>query len=121
MITAHELNPHGYVPTDEQSQNLAELLKRINEVRTAYGKPLTVTSGLRSASDQQRINPGAPRSYHLLGAAADISDPDGALYAWCKANEPLLERVGLWLEERQGAWQHFQIYPPRSGHRWFLP
>lgn len=120
-ITAKELNPHDYPTDGEVAANLAILLERMNKVRAAYGKPMTVTSGLRSPSDQARINPNAPKSKHLIGAACDISDPDGALYDWCKANEDLLASIGLWLEHRMGSWQHFQVIPPKSGHRWFFP
>ena len=122
-ITFNELL-HGHsiadVPIAHQ-HNLEDLLKAINVVRDAYGKPLTVTSGYRTQADQQRINPKAPRSNHLTGCAVDIADSDGALHAWCKAHESVLEAAGLWCEERQGGWQHFQCVAPRSGHRWFQP
>lgn len=121
MISAQELNPHNYPTTNEQSTNLAALLVAINKIRTAWGKPMIVTSGLRSEVDQQRINPKAPKSNHLIGAAVDIADADGSLNAWCKANESELVAAGLWCEERMGSWQHFQIYPPHSEHRWFYP
>lgn len=117
----HELNPHGYKPTDEQWANLQILHERMNLVRKEYGKPMIVTSGLRSEADQARINPKAPKSKHLLGLACDIYDPGADLYRWCKAHEDFLTANGLWMEERQGPWQHFQAAPPRSGKRWFIP
>lgn len=120
MITLRELNPHNYLPTPEQDKNLAVLLEKINKIRMLYGKPMIVTSGLRSIADQARINPGAPKSKHLIGAAVDIAD-DGSLYKWLKSNPELLIEVGLWCEERQGPWQHFQCIPPNSGNRWFIP
>ena len=82
---------------------------------------MIVTSGVRSEADQARINPSAPRSKHIIGAAVDIADADGSLYAWCKENEAELEAAELWCEERQGGWQHFQCIPPKSGKRWFNP
>lgn len=120
-ISMNELNPHGYELTPEIKANLDILFERINKVRDAYGKPMIVTSGLRSDADQARINPSAPKSNHLTGSAVDISDPDGSIYDWCKANESILAEIGLWMEERMGGWQHFQIWPPKSGHRWFFP
>lgn len=123
MISAKELNPKGYATTPEQEANLAILLERMNKVRAAYGKPMTVTSGLRSDADQKRINPGAPKSMHLRGAACDIADSDGALKQWIKANVSILETVGLWCEDFSACpnWIHFQIYPPKSGKRFFIP
>lgn len=121
MISFGELNPHNYSITPEVDENLKTLMARINIVRAAYGVPMTVTSGLRSIADQARINPSAPKSNHLIGAAVDIADGDGKVYDWCKANEQVLVDAGLWCEERQGGWQHFQIFPPKSGKRWFQP
>lgn len=121
MISAHELNPHGYPTDPEQAANLAVLLERINQIRATWGKPMTITSGLRSAADQARINPGAPKSKHLLGAACDVLDRDGALMRWLKAEPQHLEDAGLWCEEGTKGWVHFQIIPPGSGRRWFLP
>lgn len=123
MITLKELNPKGYDPTVEQAANLAILLERINKVRKAYGKPMIVTSGLRSNADQQRINPSAPRSKHLMGAAVDIADKDADLYNWARKNESLLAEIGLWCEDGRYTlgWVHFQILPPRSGKRFFIP
>lgn len=123
MITRKELNPHGYPETGDIKSNLDVLLFRINKIRIAYGVPMVVTSGLRSQADQKRINPKAPKSNHLLGAACDISDPDGKLKEWVKANVKLLEETGLWMEDflSTPTWCHFQIYPPKSGNRFFIP
>jgi len=82
---------------------------------------MMVTSGLRSDADQQRINPSAPKSNHLLGNACDILDQSGELYQWCVDNQKLLAEIGLWLETRQGPWVHMQRVPPKSGRRFFNP
>lgn len=121
MIIRKELNPHSYPETAEVSGNLDTLLQRINVVRTAWGRPMTVTSGLRSQADQDRINPGAPKSKHLIGAAVDIADSTGDLYRWLKSDPSILERAQLWCEAGTIGWCHFQIFPPKSGKRWFLP
>lgn len=123
MISASELNPHGYKTTPEQADNLAILLERMNKLRAAWGSPMTVTSGLRSDADQARINPGAPKSHHLTGEACDILDGAKALQRWIKANVPLLESIGLWCEDFDSTpdWVHFQIVPPKSGKRFFIP
>ncbi len=125
MIKLEELNLHDYPTTPEILHNLEDLLIKINLVRTAYGIPMTVTSGLRSDAQQQQLiaqgKSNAPKSHHLEGKAVDILDTDGALNQWCKDNTSVLESAGLWCEVRQGGWQHFQTVPPKSGNRFFNP
>ena len=125
MISLKELNPHNYPTTDEIDANLNTLLERLNRIREAYGIPMTITSGLRDAAQQEALiaagKSNAPKSKHLIGCAADIADADGKFYDWCKANEALLEEVGLWCEARMGGWQHLQSLAPKSGKRWFIP
>lgn len=125
MISLAELNPHKYPTTPEIDANLAILLERLNKVRAKWGKPMTITSGLRSDAQQKDLiaqgKSNAPKSKHLIGAAADIFDPHGYFYDWCKANSDLLEEIGLWCEERQGNWQHMQCIAPSSGKLWFIP
>ena len=123
MISPKELNPNQYPVDHETAGNLATLHFRINQVRREWGKPMIVTSGLRSQADQTRINPKASKSKHLIGAACDISDPKGELAAWCLANEKRLAEIGLWMEHPSvtKTWMHFQILPPKSGKRFFLP
>lgn len=116
--------------------NLEDLQKRVNVIRAAWGKPMIVTSGYRTLQDHLRIyseinakrrKRGQPPlrvpmgSRHMSGEAVDISDPDGKLMEWCKANEATLEKAELWMEEGTVGWCHFQIRPPRSGKRFFLP
>lgn len=120
---AEMLRPHSIadVPINIQI-NMDDFLKRINVIRTMWGQPMHVTSGYRTAVDQRRINPKAiDTSKHLIGKAIDILDVSGDLNAWLKRGEWMLEDNGLWCEERQGNWQHFQSEPPKSGHRWFNP
>lgn len=125
MITKQELNPHKYTLTAEQEVNQLILLASINKIQTTWGKPMTVTSGVRSQADQTKINPNAPKSKHLLGAAVDIADSDGKLYTWCKANDATLAEAGLYCEEGTKGWVHFQCIAFGSyksgGTRWFKP
>ena len=131
MITEQELNPKGFKLSPEQEKNFPVLLEKINKVRTAYGKPMTVTSGVRSIDDHKRIyrEKGIPEdkvpmgSNHLKAAAVDIRDRDGALAKWVKENEKLMEEIDLWMEatEFTKGWVHFQIFPPKSGKRFFNP
>lgn len=133
MITLKELNPKGHLLTEEQEVNLPILHRRINIIREKRALSMVVTSGVRSVEDHKRIYTEKARkagmtafrvpmgSMHLKGAAVDIYDPGGELYRWCKENEGVLVEAALWCEEGTNGWVHFQIYPPKSGKRWFLP
>lgn len=127
MIKLSELNKRNYPTTPMIEQNLHELCRRLNIVRKAYGKPMIVTSGLRSEKQQQELikagKSNAPKSKHLTGHAADISDPNGELAKWCLENVKVLEEAGLWCEDFNftPTWCHFQTVPPRSGNRFFKP
>lgn len=134
MITIDELlsNQASFDSLDKKVQdNLKELHKRINIVRLAYGKPMIVTSGLRTLKHHLDIYarkgiypPKVPmKSNHLSGRAVDFADANGELKKWVKANIKLMEEVGLWLEDFSATktWCHFQINPPKSGNRFFLP
>ena len=123
MVTMQELNSKNYTLTEEQKLNLGKLYIAINNIRTAYGKSMKVTSGVRSMEDQMRINPSAPKSKHLLGAACDISDTNGDLWKWLMVNMQLLIDNNLYLEDKSATptWVHFQIIGPKSGKRIFKP
>jgi uncharacterized protein YcbK (DUF882 family) len=123
MITLKELNPHSYPTTPEIDANLVILLEKLNKLRADYGKPMSVSSGLRSQADQARINPSAPKSKHLLGAACDFVDKDGEIDKWCLANISKLKEYGLYLEspEKTPGWSHLQSQQPKSGNIVFLP
>ncbi len=139
MITMEELL-NGRVLSDQPNQtqnNLRLLLEKLNEVRKLYGKPMGVTSGLRTPLDHLRIyQEKAARekkpfdikrvptaSKHLIGAAADIYDPKRTLTAWCLTHQDDLERLGLYCEDFNytRSWVHFQITAPKSGKRFFKP
>jgi uncharacterized protein YcbK (DUF882 family) len=125
--------------SEDIKNNLNILFEKSNKLRNIYGKPMIVTSGLRTTDDHLRIykekaeKAGIPfdesevpmRSKHLYGQAVDIFDPNADLYNWCLSNEKILVEIGLWLEHRQGVWQHFQIVPFNSyksnGTIWFIP
>lgn len=125
QATVNELEP-------DILKNLNELLVKINVIRTSWGKPMKVTSGLRTMQHHLEIyakkgitDPARipMKSNHLFGRAVDISDPARELQKWCKANEGLLASTGLWMEDFSvtNTWCHFQINPPKSGSRWFMP
>lgn len=131
MITKEELNPKNFPLTEEQKNNLQILHERINKIRSAYGKPMIVTSGVRDVNDHIRIyrekgisDDKIPMgSKHLKGQAVDIADSKKELADWCKNNQNLLEEFELWLEDLDSTvgWVHFQTVPPKSGKRFFKP
>lgn len=122
--------------SQEKLINLNVLLLSINKFRSAYAKPMFITSGFRTHDDHIRIyrELAAKRhqpfdeskipwgSQHLVCAAIDVYDKDGSLMKFCKANVKLLEECELWMEEEDDIPRcHFQIFPPKSGKRFFKP
>lgn len=107
--------------SSELQANAQLTVTRANDLLAHFGSYRSCTSGYRSKADQMRINPSAIHSNHLTCSAVDLEDEDGKLNKFCKDNQNLLETIGLWCEERQGNWQHIQIVPPKSGHRFFFP
>jgi len=111
--------------------NVTILLEKINVIRTAWAKPMKVNSGFRTMQHHLEIYKAkgtAPskipmKSKHLYGQAVDISDPQRLLQTWCKQNVQILESTGLWMEHFSvtTTWCHFQIVPPPSGNRFFMP
>jgi len=135
VINKKELNPHDYPLSAEQLTNFETLHTKLNRIRQDFGKPMIITSGVRSIEDQTRIDrkrigvsgkPAAVRkgSCHLKAAAADIADRTGELAAW------LLEDHGRRLKEYDvyiedpivtKVYVHIQVLAPRSGNRVFQP
>lgn len=118
MLHGHMIND---VP-DNVQHAMEDFLVKINKLRDAWGKPMIVTSGYRDAADQARINPKVTQSKHMTGHAIDILDTDASLWQWVN-NDGLqcLVDNGLYCEERQGVWVHFQDQAPVSGRRFFEP
>lgn len=122
-----ELNKRKYPTTAIIDGNLNELCRRLNKIRAAWGKPMIVTSGLRSEAQQQDLikagKSAATKSKHLLGLAADIQDEGNLLYDFLAANPKLMEEAGIWCESKVATanWCHIQISPPNSGRRFFIP
>lgn len=134
MITMNELlsNQATFDSLDNDVQeNLNQLFLKVNIVRKEYGKPMIVTSGLRTKKHHLEIYarkgiypPKVPmKSNHLFGRAVDFADGDGKLKKWILENIALMEEIGLWMEDFNATktWVHFQINPPKSGNRFFKP
>ena len=134
MITMNELlsGQASFDSLDKDVQeNLNQLFLKVNIVRKEYGKPMIVTSGLRTKKHHLDIYarkgifpPKVPmKSNHLYGRAVDFADGDGKLKKWILENIALMEEIGLWMEDFSATktWVHFQINPPKSGNRFFKP
>jgi hypothetical protein len=109
--------------TEQISDNLDELLVRINKIRAAYGKPMRCSSGWRPASINGMVKGASQNSNHIIGAAVDISDGSGDLMRWCLANLKIIADAGLYMEDFRytPTWVHFSYIKPKSGKRIFIP
>lgn len=127
MLELRDLNEHNYPTTPGIDANLNTLLERLRVIEKAYGIDFIVTSGLRSQAQQEGLiadgKSHAMHSKHCIGASADLSDSEGKLKKWCLENVKLFEDMGLWMEDFKytAQWMHCQIYPPKSGNRFFIP
>ena len=119
--------------------NLSVLLDRVNLIREAYNKPMTVTSGLRTLEHHLAIYAAKGitdktkipmKSLHLVGLACDlvpIEDDIKHLHDWVRNNEKILEDIGLFYESLSVtlSWLHLQSVPfssyKKGGKIWFIP
>lgn len=121
MITKQELLKAslGGQP-DASNPNIDIYLKAINIVRQAYGKPMYVNCFYRSVAwDKSKGRSG--NSQHCQCRACDFRDTDGALDAWCMANQDILAKAGLWLEhpDYTKGWCHLDLKDRKN--RVFIP
>ncbi len=139
MITLKELVKADVSKISKKKlEQCEDLLKRVNIVRAKWGKAMIITSGVRTLEKHLQIykNKGITdpskipmKSKHLEtvedAAAVDVSDPQLELTKWLKDNPQVLEECGLFCEEGNANWVHFQNKPFGSykpgGTRWFKP
>lgn len=122
--------------TYEQQCNVNTLIPKVNLLLEKFGEYRKVNSGFRTTEDHLRIYKEINdkrkakglepvkipmSSKHLYASAIDLEDSNSKLYNFCKNNVKILEELGIWCEERQGGWLHCQIFPPKSGSRFFNP
>ena len=98
-------------------QTLVVLLQAIRE---HFGKPVTITSGYRTAAHNTAVG-GAKSSQHLLGRAADIQVQDTdplAVAAYAESLMPDWGGVGRYPVKagRAKGWVHVDTRPNKS--RW---
>lgn len=110
------------IPTWEQMDSLKRLaIEILDPVRTHYGKPITVTSGYRSAALNTAVK-GAKNSQHMKGEAADITSKENT-----KAKNKMLFdlmvsmvrdgiiTVGQLINEKNYSWIHVSL--PDGKHK----
>jgi hypothetical protein len=118
MITETEIlmgREKEFPLTPELEVNLLDLIPRINKVRTAYGKPMTVSSGYRPGHYNSDAH-GAANSPHKTCQAVDFHDSDGELKRWCLAHMDVLKDAGLFMESPDSTptWLHLQSRPTHN-------
>jgi hypothetical protein len=114
---------HATELTDELRANALLTVRRANALLARARLPGIVNSGWRPHAVNARTPNASTRSKHLTCQAIDLNDEGDALDAWCIANLPVLEALGLWLEHPDATpgWCHVQTVAPRSGRRVFMP
>ena len=103
-------------PSKSDLANLRLLAETVLEpLRTAFGHPITVSSGYRCAALNKAVG-GARSSQHLLGQATDIHAPGNT----AEANKALFEtaaalirsgkiNVGQCIDEYGYSWVHISL------------
>lgn len=111
-----------FPPTPEMMINAARLARALSSVSLSTHRDLVLTSGYRPTPINRKVG-GAPNSWHIHCAAADVADPKWELAKWVRAEEAFCAHLGLWMEDPRDTpgWVHFQIYPPASHTRFFRP
>ncbi len=109
--------------TPELEKNLSSLLLAVCQLLKRSKLPFYgISSGYRPASINKSVG-GAKASSHMSCQALDLRDPNGAIDAWCLANEKVLVELGLYLEhpDHTPGWCHLQTRPTKSGKHVFIP
>lgn len=103
--------------------NLSKLLDSLNKFRLAYGKPMIVSSGLRTQQANAQLSNAGKKSAHLSGEACDFHDLDRSITNFVMANPGILVECDLYMEAPVATptWIHLAIRRPPSGNRIFNP
>ena len=103
-------------PTDAAKENLQLLIDNVlDPLREAYGKPILVSSGYRSAAVNKAVG-GAANSQHTKGQAADLTTRQGK-----EGNKRLFEIIrsqggfDQLINEKDYSWVHVSFNP--NGNR----
>lgn len=109
--------------SDAHKASAQTTVERINKLLEAFGSKRRVVSGWRPSSINSATKAAAPNSKHVLCQAIDLEDNNRELMNWCLNNPDILASCELWCEDPRATttWVHFQIVPPHSGNRFFMP
>lgn len=109
--------------TPEMEDNLEKLIKAINPIREAWGRPMQISSCYRPSSINSSVG-GAKSSAHMMCQAVDIVDKDGKLAEWILNNLDFVKESGiLGIEDPRytKGWLHLSTRPAKSGRLVFIP
>ena len=60
------------IPGDYEKANIVRVARKLERVRVAFGRPITINSGYRCCLLNDNIPSSSSSSYHLDGRAVDI-------------------------------------------------
>lgn len=116
-----------HTPTDVEKANILELAYRMDKVREALGKSLTVNVWIRpvvtlggKSIDYNALVGGAAKSSHKDGRAVDLNAKGMTAEEVRTALKDKLAEIDLFMED-DVTWCHFQTTPTKSGNRIFKP
>lgn len=112
-FSRHEFACHCGCGADFVNHDLVTALQLL---RDALNKPILINSGIRCVTHNREVR-GKPRSYHLIGKAADIhvaGISTSELYDFIDANADVFGIGGIGRYSKQG-FVHVDV---RSGNKW---
>ncbi len=115
--------PVKWPPAQNIVAHAYDMVAKLNRLLLYWERPITISSGYRPPAVNAVTKGAAKGSLHQMCAAVDVVDPGGRLAAFCLADLPMLEHLGLWMEDPAftRGWCHLQLFAPKSGNRVFQP
>ena len=99
-------------PGEEEKAHLEELIEFMDDIRSAWGSAIIVTSGYRCPELNTAVK-GVSTSQHQLGVAADLDTRKGHA-----ENQKLYDLIAKYFDfdqllwENNGAWIHYSYVRP---------
>jgi len=109
---SENFNLREFVSPDTNEVKLeSEVVFRLQKLRDLIGRAITVTSGYRTPEYNQQVG-GVPRSYHMLGQAADIYCSGMSTKKLAQlANEVGFRGIGTYVKD---GFVHVDVGPKRA-------